>query len=332
MEFAFSVEQEALRALAKKALAAREPWSELGRAGLLGVAIPEAYGGAGLGLVELCLLCEEAGRAAVSLVPSLLGALALAEFGGALRDRWLPEVARGEVCLALAPLDGATRSRRADARLLLDGVIDRVEPAAAARVVVAARLDGEPALLLVDPCAGGREPQQASDGAALERLTLDGAPVELLAAGRAALEWLAARRAAALCATALGIAERQLAMTAEHVVKRHQFGKPIGAFQAVAQRIADAYIDVDAMRLTAWQAAWRLSAGLPADDELAIARFWAAEAGARVSATAQHLHGGLGFDRAYPLHRYFLVGKRVELELGAAASLAELGARLARHD
>jgi alkylation response protein AidB-like acyl-CoA dehydrogenase len=110
-----------------------------------------------------------------------------------------------------------------------------------------------------------------------------------------------------------------------------QFGRPIGAFQAVAQRLADAYIDVEAVRLTMWQAAWRLCAGLPADVEVATAKFWAADGGHRVAHTAVHVHGGLGIDVSYRVHRYFLAAKGNEFALGGAtAQLRRIGAALAR--
>ena len=134
-----------------------------------------------------------------------------------------------------------------------------------------------------------------------------------------------------LCALQLGVVERSLELTSEYAQSRVQFGQPIGSFQAVAQRLADAYIDVEAVRLTMWQAAWRLSAGLPCDTEIATAKFWAADAGHRVAHTAVHVHGGVGIDVDYPLHRYFTVAKRCEFALGrATAQLRRIGAALAQ--
>src|SRR6267142_5894415 len=105
---------------------------------------------------------------------------------------------------------------------------------------------------------------------------------------------------------------------------------PIASFQAVHQRAADAYIDVEAIRLTTWQAAWRLGAGHPAAAEIAVAKFWASEGAHRVVYAAQHLHGGIGVDVDYPLHRYYLWSKQIELTLGSATrQLVRLGARLA---
>jgi acyl-CoA dehydrogenase len=138
--------------------------------------------------------------------------------------------------------------------------------------------------------------------------------------------WLAARATLGLCAFQLGVTERALELTAEYARTRVQFGRPIGGFQAVAQRLADAYVDVQAIRLTLWQAAWRLSTGHPADAELATAKFWAADAGHRVAHTAVHMHGGVGIDTDHPLHRYFVAAKRAEFALGGATEqLLRLG-------
>jgi alkylation response protein AidB-like acyl-CoA dehydrogenase len=184
---------------------------------------------------------------------------------------------------------------------------------------------------LVDEAVLSGEPYQT--------LVLDGAEVGpdalvgTVADGAAAVAWLGRRTTALLCATALGVAEAALALTATHVSERRQFGSPIGTFQAVAQRSADAYVDTEAIRLTTWRAAWALDAGLPAgevDEALDVAAFWAAEGGHRVVTAAQHLHGGVGFDTDYPVHRYFRWAKVLELLLGGApGSLARLGASLA---
>jgi 3-oxocholest-4-en-26-oyl-CoA dehydrogenase beta subunit len=127
-----------------------------------------------------------------------------------------------------------------------------------------------------------------------------------------------------VCATAL-------ALTGEYTKTRVQFDRPIATFQAVGQRAADAFIDAEAIFLTSRQAAWRLGEGLPAEEEVAIAKFWAADGGQRVVHAAVHLHGGVGVDRDYPLHRYFLLAKELELTLGGTtASLLRLGGILAR--
>jgi alkylation response protein AidB-like acyl-CoA dehydrogenase len=144
--------------------------------------------------------------------------------------------------------------------------------------------------------------------------------------------WLAARATVGHCAAQAGVIERALELTAEHARTRVQFGKPIGAFQAVTQRLADAYIDVEAVRLTLWQAVWMLdSAGAGPDVDLAVAtaKFWAAEAGHRVAHTAVHVHGGMGIDTSYPVHRYFTAAKHHEFALGGATTqLRRIGAAM----
>ena len=160
-------------------------------------------------------------------------------------------------------------------------------------------------------------------------------PDALLVAGAtgatgAVLDWIVDRATAAYCVLGAGCCEAALRLTAEYVQTREQFGRVLASFQAVGQRAADAYIDSVAVRLTAWQAVWRLASGLPARDEVAIAKYWASEGGQRVVHACHHLHGGVGVDRAYPLHRYFLLSKHLELVLGGAApQIAELGRRMA---
>ncbi len=200
-------------------------------------------------------------------------------------------------------------------------------------MIVSARHDGSPALYLVarDQAGVRRESGRATDDSQVFQVTLDGARGEQLSGGAAALEWTLARLTLAFCAFELGVAEKQLEMTAEHCLRRQQFGKPIGLFQAVGQRAADMHVDVESLR---WRCGrrcfgWRRTpmARPPRSTSPPI---WAAEAGARVAAAAQHLHAGIGFDRSYPLYRYFLAAKRIELELGGAQrQIARLGYAMA---
>jgi alkylation response protein AidB-like acyl-CoA dehydrogenase len=143
------------------------------------------------------------------------------------------------------------------------------------------------------------------------------------------VEWIRDRALVILCATQVGVVEEALRSTAEYTSGRKQFGKPIATFQGVALRAADAYIDVEAMRATAVQAAWRLARGLPASKEVVAAKWWASRGGHRVVHTAQHLHGGMGADVDYPIHRYFLWWKQLDLTLGSSGRhMARLGEEL----
>ena len=122
-------------------------------------------------------------------------------------------------------------------------------------------------------------------------------------------------------------------MTAEYARERVQFDRPIGSFQAVHQRAADAYIQVEAMRLCLWEAAWQLDEGRDAQLAIATAKFWAAEGGQFVAYACQHLHGGIGIDIDYPMHRYFLWSMQNEHAFGAAsAQLADLGLEIAARE
>ena len=144
------------------------------------------------------------------------------------------------------------------------------------------------------------------------------------------MDWLVQRVLVGICALQVGVAEEAVRLAATYTSARHQFGKPLSTFQGVALRAADAYIDTEAMRVTMWQAAWRLAIGDDAGTEVEVAKWWAAEGGQRIVHATQHLHGGLGADVDYPIHRYFLWGKQLEDLLGGAGyHLARLGHRLA---
>ena len=207
------------------------------------------------------------------------------------------------------------------------------------RIIVPART-GERAigLFLVDPRASGvtLERQILTNGEPHARISLQGATVAAAdvlgnpTADDAMLRWLLDRAMTAYCAIQVGVCDRALRMTAEYTTGREQFGRPIASFQAVHQRAADAYIDLEAIRLSTWEAAWRLAEGLPAEEHVRVAKFWAADGGQRAAVAAQHLHGGIGVDMDYPLHRYFVWAKHIELVLGGAMEqLTWLGSRIA---
>ena len=350
MDFTLSEAAEELAGLVRKIVAEREaPWADLAAAGVLAAALPSSFDGAGLGFLEQCSVLIELGRAA-SDVPYLasivLGAGALASFGTpALQARWAEPAGRGSVVLtaALVEEDGddprspsARAARSSDGGWVLSGVKTAVAyaPRADLFLVPAASADGVMVFLAAPSDAGVTvEAQQLTDLAPAGRLVLEGVMLsnDRMLGGAEVAGWLAARATVGLCAAQAGVIERALEMTAEHARSRVQFGRPIGSFQAVAQRLADAYIDVEAARLTMWQAAWLLDGGREADLAVATAKFWAAEAGHRVAHTAVHVHGGLGIDVTYPLHRYFTAATQNEFALGGAtAQLRRIGAVLAR--
>ncbi len=312
----------------------RDLWSALARADVLG---------AGLGVLGDTAVLVELGRL-VAPVPYLATIAAAARaLTAAGRDELATSATDGSslVTVALdeelgdAPDAPSTRAERSGDGWVLSGAKTAVPFGTVADLflVPAATSDGS-RIFLVRPSDEGVaiEAQRIVDGDT--EATLEFTSVRLdderVLGDRDSVPALLARYTVGLCAHQLGVLERALELTAAYAREREQFGKPIGSFQAVGQRLADAYIDVEAVRLTTWEAAWRLSEGLPATAELATAKFWAADAGHRVAHTAVHVHGGTGIDMDGAVHRYFVAAKRNEFALGGATThLRHLGAELA---
>jgi alkylation response protein AidB-like acyl-CoA dehydrogenase len=328
----------------------RALWSALGESGLLALTVPEVHGGSGLGLIELCSVLVEVGRtvAPVPLGTHAVTAMALARFGNvAQQARWLPEAASGDSVLTTAltedrqysPTEPVTRAENDGSSWLLTGS-KSVVPAgtlAGLFVVPAGTADGLTVFLVhADDAGVSVVPQKLSDGDVVARLELDRAAIPMdrvlgsIGNGAEVCEWLTERLTVALCAQQLGTVDGALTLTADYAKSREQFGRPIGTFQAVSQRLADGYIDVLGARLTMWQAAWKLSEALPALADVAIAKLWAADAGHRIAHTTVHVHGGVGIDLDGEAHRYFTAAKRNEFTLGGTTDQARaLGALLA---
>lgn len=360
MDFTLTPEQEDAAALARRMFADRctqarlrevesgearhdaDLWKELGAAGLLGLHLPEEVGGAGLGLLELCSVAVEAGRAVAPLpLPwHAVAAAAIARFGTAEQvQQFVTPAAHGESVLTVAfsedhadvPVRPTTTAERIDGGWRVTGTKTVVPSGTVADLflVPADTAEGVTVLLVGKGDEGvSVSAQRLNDGDVAARLELDGAIVgddRVLGGAGDQTDvsgWVAARLTVAICALQLGVVEGALELTAEYARTREQFGRPIGTFQAVSQRLADAYIDVHGVRLTMWQAAWRLSENLPADVQVATAKLWAADTGHKVAHTTVHVHGGVGIDLDGPAHRYFTAAKRLELTLGGATEQA----------
>jgi len=315
----------------------RHLWSALSTAGLVGIAAPEAVGGAGLGMVELALVLEQQGRrvAPVPLLWSALAAMALARSEAAGARALAERAVAGDAVLTCAlgtpGAPGGPGGPGGGSGITLTGGRLSGEALAvpfahlAERVVLATATT----LVLADPGDAAREVAEGTDHQLLTHLRFDGAPADVID-GADAVNWLTQRAFVGIAALQLGVAEEALAQAAAYTSSRFQFGKPLSSFQSTSARAADAYIDIEAMRVTMLQAAWRLDNGLDAGTAVEVAKWWAAEAGERVVQAVQHMHGGLGADVEYPVHRYFLVGKQLADTLGcASAHLAAIGAALA---
>jgi 3-oxocholest-4-en-26-oyl-CoA dehydrogenase beta subunit len=365
MDFSYSEEQLALRELARRLLAERFTdeyrktfaraglpydrvlWAALAEAGILGTAIGAREGGSGLGLTELALVLEEQGRslAALPLLATLvMGALPLQRFGSALQRQLLPQVAAGQVLLSAALeeagnpalLEPATRAQRIAGGWRLSGVKTCVPYAREVQYLLVSALTSEEGarLFLIETQAPGIviEAQQSTSGEPQGQVSFS----DVLAGTHDAigedarpLRFLIEHAQVGLAALQLGVVEEALRRAAAYGRERQQFGRPIGSFQAVQHRLADCYIDVEALRSVYWRAVWALDQELPAGAEVLAAKWWAAQAGHRVTHAAQHVHGGLGADVEYPLQAFFLCAKQLELSLGGAApTLAGIGLAL----
>lgn len=308
-----------------------ELWTALAAADLIGLTLPEADGGAGFGLVEAALVAEVLGRhvAPVPYLEVVAAGRALARAGHSLAER----VAAGSIVVpALREGPDAAEVRVPSTTAVADGDTWRIEGtkrlisggAVADHFVVSATIDGTagrvPALFVVSAEGLPSTDSVSTAGQILRSVELDGVTATRVDGdGQTSL---AHELRVLRCALLAGISDGALQLTARHASDRHQFGSPIGTFQAVAHRLADAWLDVTIVTNTARQAAWRTDNDLPAEQATASAALWACEGSQRVVHAAQHVHGGIGVDLDYPVHRYFRWAKDVELQLGGAGRAA----------
>ena len=317
MDFALGERQQAVADLAAEVLTAEDPWKDLARAGLLDVSPPD-----GLGVLEVAVLLTEIGRRAPSmqaLATLMTGALPLARWG---RLDLLPAVASGELLLTSAlreppqgPATSVTDGKITGLKigvpyadqshlLLVSALTDPMIMNSFGHI--APQTVHDHGVALVRPGAEGvsltRTP--SSSGEPEYAVRLDRAPVEGMLGGADCATDLYQLATAGACALADGAVAGALALTRDHVASREQFGRPLAAFQAVSQQIADVYIASRTMHLAALAACWRLGEGLDAAADLEVAGYWCAEQAPRTVRLCHHLHGGIGMDATYPLHRF----------------------------
>jgi len=299
MDFGLDETGRAVADLARDVLA-REPdsaWKALGQAGLLA--------GEGLGVLETAVVLAEIGRAAAPLPAlSMLGVLPVVHCGSPeQRQELLPSVATGERLLTAALRADVTVS---DGNLLSGKAIGVPYAADAHRVLVPA---GAETYLVA-----------ATDSTAT--YSASGIPEYTVVLDRVAGERLCDTvdlhrfAVAAACAYGDGLLAGALDLTAAHVRTREQFGKPLATFQAVAQQIADVYIASRTLHLATWSAISRLANGRDPDGDLAVAAYWLAEEAMPALHTCHHLHGGLGVDASYAMHRHYSATKDLVRLLG----------------
>jgi alkylation response protein AidB-like acyl-CoA dehydrogenase len=374
MDFAFDDEQELFKRSARKFLEtycdksvvsdleasetgfAPEIWKGMSELGWMGTIVPEAYGGLACSLVELAVLFEEIGRAAMPgpMLSTVMGTLAILEAGThEQKSDLLPKIAGGERVLSLAveepevnyDMKGiSVQAVSEDNEYITKGTKLFVPYATVAdQLLIAARTSGIPGeeqgitIFLVDSnsagircspmktLAGDKQFQVDFDDVRVPTKNILGAP-DL---GHSLVETIQKKAAAIQCAEMVGGAQKELEMTSEYTKMRHQFDRPIGTFQAVQHRAADMYMDVLGARLATYRALWCLSQGMEGDREVSVAKYFTNKACQRVAFSAQQLHGGIGFSLEYDLHFYYRRAKAFELRFGPQAlHLRKLGAAL----
>lgn len=367
MDFALSEEQQELAGLAARILDDRmdlqhlkerdrsddwydlDTWREFAKANLLGIALPESAGGLGLGFADLCMVLREVGRSVAPLpvIPTLVSvALPIARYGTEAQQAILAKVIAGDILLTAGLVEygsesevPATTATRDGDGWRVDGMKGNVPGAATAELIlVPATTDDGVALFLVPTGTPGirLERQVVMNHEPFFEVYLEGVRVgddaRLGAPGQGSeiLAFTLNRTTVGTCALVSGVADKALHLTAQYTTERKQFDRAIGTFQAVGQRMADCYVDNQAIELTMLQAATHLDEGLDDPLEVATAKFWASEGGNRIAHAALHIHGGVSIDLDFPIHRYFLWLKRYEFTLGSATpELLRIGAVLA---
>jgi alkylation response protein AidB-like acyl-CoA dehydrogenase len=314
-------------------------WTAMGKAGLIGACLPEEAGGAGLGPVEMAVVLREVGArvAPVPALVSLVAAQAIGRHGTPGQREALAPLGEGAAVLTVAlrePGADLTAEPRSTARQdgdgwVIDGRATMVSYAAEATGILVPAMTGEgPALFLAEGSGvtvraeprAGREP--------VGTVLFEGARAERVG-GAEAVTGTRDLALAGITATVSGVLSGALELTTGHIRTRRQFGRALAEFQAVTVQIADVYIARRALDVAMWSGVWRLAEGLPATEDLGIAALHATDSALAALYTCQHLHGGLGLDVTYPLHRYFAWGKHhAHLLGGVQAQLDLIGAHV----
>ncbi len=320
-------------------------WQTCIETGLHSLYIPEAAGGSGLGMTELMLVLEAQGKG-LGLVPlwrHQVAAAALAEFAPEHFAGLLEAAAGAEQVLTLSAGDqsrstGLALSAEQNANgWQINGIAHAVPAAAeasAALVLVETEQGVRPVCVSFDTAGVKLVSGVMTQGESVADLEFD--QVQLPAEAvlpLEATEWLEVRAIAAQAALQLGVSQEQIRRTVEYVNERTQFERRIGQFQAVQMGMADCHVAVEALRSALWQLCYRIDAGLPAPSEALATAWLACEAGHSVGHKAQHVHGGIGVDLTYPIHRFLYWSRALSLGLGGSrATLERLGDWLATHD
>ena len=289
--------------------------------------------------MELALLLEEVGRsiAPVPLASHCLSMMGIQKFGEEkIRKKILPEAASGKIVLTSAflepmsnnPMSAHNTSYVFDGKNYIISGRKQAVPFAnqADYILLSAANEEDLVVFIIEPGAAGVsikplqvtsfEPQSEIY---LNEVTVESSQVVAARDGATLVKWIFDRMLSLICMHQVGVTDAAMKMSASYTSERTQFGVPVATFQAVGHRMADSYIDIECLRLTSYQAASLLDLEEEADIELQIAKIWAADVGHRLSYSAQHVHGGLGIDRDYPLWRYCLWLRYNEMFVGGSS-------------
>ena len=342
MDFSLTESQQAIADLAGQLLDEAKPagsgqqestgpWKELARAGLLSLSLPAELGGDGLGVLETAALLTEVGRRAApvpALATLMTGVLPIVRWGdGGLRRVLLPPAAAGELILTAGIREPSDPMPAIPAATVTDGTVSGTKVgvpycAQAGRVLVPVSFEDTTGVVIIDPAAPGAHVTRTPAAGPEYTLRLDRVPVEHVLGAAATRTDLYQLAVAGACCLADGALAAALALTRDHVATRQQFGRPLAAFQAVAQQIADVYIASRTLHLATLSACWLLDEGKDVAGDLGVAGYWCAEEAPRSVRTCHHLHGGTGMDTTYPLHRLSaLIGDLVRYLGGAEYQL-----------
>jgi len=319
-------------------------WKTLGESGLIAATLPAEVGGSEMGMTELSLVIEAQGTsvAPIPFIETVVEcAMPIAKFANTeLQQRVLPRVTAGDTVLsAVRPYDGLQDLQpltvKADGdNWVLNGVSALVSYAPLANgFLIVAHNDAEKDGFWVGYCdadiSGLTQVKQNSiTSEAVAQLTFENVIVaarDVIAVDEKAnelIEWQTQRTYAAIASQQIGVLKDGLRRAAEYTTERKQFGRPLSKFQAVAQQAADAYMAIEALRGVSWRALDDIDSGRDAALSARVAKFWVCEAGHIAGHIFLHIHGGIGQDLDYPLHRYFTWAKRNENYLGAATKMS----------
>ena len=331
MDFTPDPAQQAVADVVNSVLDRENSWAALVSGGVAALGVPERLGGDGVGLPEIATALTEIGRHA-TLSPALatlgLGTLPVLDMGSeAQQDRYLDGVAKGVVLTAALNEPGEALPER-PATTLANGRINGTKvavPFAGQASWILVTTDGP--VVVVSPQAEGVRLIRTPNSAGTEEFAVEFHDVEV--ASDAVLSDTGVHRLnqlalAAIGAYAAGLIAGAVRLTADYVTNRHQFGRPLATFQAVSAQLADVYIASRTMGLAASSVVWRLSEGRDADEDLDILGYWLTSQLPPAIQTCHHLHGGMGMDITYPMHRYYSSVKDVTRLLGGAAHRLDL--------